>query len=156
MSFNRRGRPEKSRECDVCGKSFKRHTTMLEHKLDYHAHGLKKIVCPVKDCGYRTNRVGNLNSHLIKKHGAKSAVMGCFSKYCKRKFRSEENLIKHMKKCLCFPRFNTISCHCGKEFVTKEGLDNHKKIFHQKKTSKHIEKVTYSDLMKIEDLFFLK
>ena len=156
MSFNVGGRPRKSRQCDMCGKTFKRHTTMLEHKLDYHTPGLKKLLCPIKGCGYRTNRVGNLNTHLINRHGAKSDVMGCFSKYCKRRFRSEENLIKHMKECLFLPRFKVISCHCGKEFITKEGLENHKKIFHPEKLIKHDNKVTYGDLMKLEDLFFLK
>ena len=61
-----------------------------------------------------------------------------------------------MKKCHFFPRFNTIFCHCGKEFLTKEGLANHKKIFHPEKSIKHIDKITYDDLMKLEDLFFLK
>ena len=99
------GRPRKKTTCDVCKKSFKRHQTMLAHKLDIHSGGLQKIKCPVENCGYRTNRVGNLNMHLQSKHNVNMNVIKCYGKNCKVSKKCEKGLINHMKKCKHKPDF---------------------------------------------------
>ena len=158
---------EKQKQCNICGKTFKRHQTMLDHKIDFHNKGVKKMVCPFKNCGYKTNRLGNLNYHLDKFHKLEMETKKCFS--CHRKFKREENLIKHMKNCHFKPNFKTISCFCGEEVLTQKGLEIHKKIYHNDRTpspqplinisspcpkKESFPKNDWRNLLKIKDLIY--
>ena len=127
------GRPRKKATCDICKKNFMRHQNMLDHKLDFHSNDLKKIICAVKNCGYRTNRIGNLNIHLQRKHDVNMKVIKCYGKNCKISKKSEKGLINHMKKCTHNPVFTSIKCFCGSEFLTQERLESHKRLCHPEK-----------------------
>lgn len=151
---------QKIRECDICGKVFKRHQTMLDHKLDFHSSSPKKMSCPFRDCGYRTNRMGNLNLHLEKIHQLNLYTKKCFSSNCSQKKRREDCLVKHMEKCKHKPFFNTIKCHCGVKVLTEEGLKIHKMIehpelFNNDKIQKQVfPEGDWRNLLKLNDLIF--
>ena len=146
----------KNRHCNLCGKTFKRHQYLLDHKKDYHNGGLKEIKCSYPGCTYETNRVGNYNLHL-QKHGIKFKIKKCLGVNCNKKFKNEENLVTHMKRCKSTLECNTLKCYCGVEVLTQEGLETHKKLFHSIKNiipeTNHLEE-DWKELMNIEYLIY--
>ena len=146
----------KNRHCNLCGKTFKRHQYLADHKKDYHSDGPKEIKCPIPGCNYETNRLGNYNLHL-QKHGINFKVKKCLAENCSKKFKNEENLVKHMKICRLKPEFKTLKCYCGAEVLTQEGLGIHKKLCHGIKNiipEKPCNEEVWKELMKIEDLIY--
>ena len=128
-------------ECNFCGKILSRKATLLEHIQDVHKT-TKKITCTIENCNYKTNRIGNYNLHLEKVHKLKLPVLKCYSHGCGKRSRNETSMIKHMRKCLRKPVFETIKCrqeNCREEFLTEKGLINHLIIKHNYLTEEEKE-----------------
>ena len=141
---------KKVRKCPYCFKVFKRHQYLTDHIKDYHTKGPKTHYCSIKNCSYSTNRLGNFNFHLIKRHNINLKTLTCPSPLCKFKTKREEGLVKHIKKFNCVKNLKTIKCEdCEVEVLTREGLEIHRKLCHNE------DKNSYKQLMLLEDLICL-
>ena len=121
-------------QCNLCGKILSRKHGLREHMADKHS-SFKKIICTIKNCGYKTNRIGNYHLHLEKIHKIELPLISCYSIGCGKKCRNEYSMIRHMRKCVKKPVFKTIKCteeNCTEEFLTSKGLENHFKIKHDR------------------------
>lgn len=119
-------------ECKICGKILSRRATLREHIRDMHTDN-RKITCTIKNCNYKTNRVGNYNVHLKNTHKIELPVTSCYTHGCGKKSRCEYSLIRHMRKCRGNPKFFTMKCPvtgCKEEFLTAGGIRSHLKIKH--------------------------
>lgn len=133
-TFNKDVPSQQPTQCNLCGKILSRKHALREHMADKHSSS-RKITCTIKNCDYKTNRIGNYHLHLKNFHKIELPLITCYSTGCGKKCRNEYSMIRHMRKCLKKPVFETIKCperNCNEEFLTRQGLENHFKIKHDK------------------------
>ena len=132
--------------CEVCGKSFGKEATLLQHKSTHTDE--KNFAC--EHCGSKFSMRKNLNRHLKE---AASSVIACdfceevfcnvkilkghidssHKKYscpiCKEPFTHEKNLNRHVGK-----RISVCCPHCEKVFCNQKRFKEHVNLRHADKT----------------------
>ena len=60
------------------------HEKHIEHMADKHSSS-RKITCTIKNCDYKTNRIGNYHLHLENFHKIELPLISCYSTGCGKK-----------------------------------------------------------------------
>lgn len=109
--------------CPICGKNFKnvvRHIGMIHEKI-------KRFSCDL--CGYAVYEKSNLLKHMHRKHTEECY----YCSMCSFKTAILTSLTTHVTNQHGEARERTEKCQdCNKEFLSKHGLINHIKRYHEK------------------------
>ena len=115
-------------ECDLCGNFFSRKGNLNKHKKNIHHLSNDKINLECKICGKYFSRIDNLNEH--KKNVHQLSNFNCDK--CNRGFSKESNLKIHKERCkVNGSKERKYECNlCGKSYLGRSGLCEHKKNTH--------------------------
>lgn len=119
----RKGKPEVSKTCDHCNKTFSCGVSLRRHLNEIQ--GNKPFQCD--KCPVKYSSKESLNRHVKRRHGSSTLI---FCDKCTKVFTWPESLQKHMKRHHTGENDDFFLCgerQCRKKFKTSEELAEHSK-----------------------------
>lgn len=123
-------KPNTKWKCQICGKSFKFQSRMLQHakihdkKKSRVVKKIQSFMCNIGECNKSFQSITNLNNH--KQTHSKDRKFVC--EFCGASYKTKDVLHKHKKIHQNLPDFQCDMCE--KKFKNKVSIYRHMKIDH--------------------------
>ena len=95
----------------------------IENRVRVKKEKERKYVCNIPNCGYITNRMGNLKNHTYRSHQKRATPILCTSSFCTQVFETRDKFLDHKKTCILKCPWND----CDKEYMALELFEGHKR-----------------------------